>query len=53
MMEAVFKSNSKQNRDDGKPEGLDDVVPSPENLAAVVFKSNSKETSHRVISYKT
>lgn len=43
-MDAVFKSNSKQSRDDGK--GLEDVVPSPRNLAAVmdaVFKSNSKQ----------
>jgi len=42
-MDAVFKNNSKQNRDDGK--GLEDVVP-PRDLAVVmdaVFKSNSKQ----------
>jgi hypothetical protein len=44
VMDAVFKSNSKQNMDDGK--GLEDVVPPPRDLAAVmdaVFKSNSKQ----------
>jgi hypothetical protein len=43
VMDAVFKNNSKQNRDDGK--GLEDVVP-PRDLAVVmdaVFKSNSKQ----------